>query len=67
VIRHLDSNEAIYSAQMPVRFLDPVTEVRVVIRVNRCIFPLAGEYLCTLQLDGEWLTQRTLRVVERQE
>src|SRR5262249_59244754 len=53
VIRNLDTNEEIYTAQMSVRFPDRVGEVRVLFRINRCSFPIAGEYLCTLLLDNE--------------
>jgi hypothetical protein len=67
IVRHLESNEEVYTAQMVIRFPDRAGEVRVRFRVHRCIFPWAGEYSCTLLLDGEWLAQRRLRVVEREE
>jgi hypothetical protein len=65
VIRNLDTNEEIFTAQMPVRFPDRVAEVRVLFRINRCSFPAPGEYLCALLLDDEWLAQRRLQVIER--
>src|SRR5947209_299051 len=55
VVRHLETNEEIYSNRLQVQFPDRVVEVRVLFRVNRCIFPLPGEYQLTLFLDGEWL------------
>src|SRR6266404_5056853 len=45
IARHLDTNEEIYTAQMPVHFPDPVVQVQVLFRVHRCTFPSAGEYL----------------------
>ena len=65
VIRNLDTNEEIFTAQMPIHFPDRVAEVRVLFRIHRCIFPAPGEYLCTLLLGDEWLAQRRLQVAER--
>jgi hypothetical protein len=65
VIRNLDTNEEIFTAQMPIRFPDRVVEVRVLFRINRCSFPAPGEYLCTLLLDNEWVAQRSLQIIER--
>jgi hypothetical protein len=42
VVRHLDTNDEIFTAEMPVRFPDRVAEVRVLLRINRCSFPAAG-------------------------
>jgi hypothetical protein len=67
VVRHLDTNDEVYTARMPVHFPDRVPQVRVLFRISRCSFPEPGEHLCTVLLDGEWLAQRRLRVVERQE
>ena len=67
VIRNLETNAEVFSLQMPVHFPDPVMEVRVLLRINRCVFPAAGEHLCILLLDGEWLGQRRLRVVKKEE
>jgi hypothetical protein len=66
VVRHLDTNEEIFTAEMPVRFPDRVAEARVLFRINRCSFPAEGEYLCTLLLGDEWLAQRRMRVIRKE-
>jgi hypothetical protein len=66
VIVHLESNEEIHAARMPVHFADRVAELRVLFRIHRCSFPAPGEYLCTLMLDGEWLAQRRLQVSQKE-
>jgi hypothetical protein len=67
VIRNLETNAEVFSLQVPVSFPDRVIEARVLLRINRCVFPVEGEHLCTLLLDGEWLGQRRLRVVKKEE
>jgi hypothetical protein len=66
VVTHLETDEETYANRFPVHFPDRVAEVRVLFRVNRCIFPLPGEYVITLLLDGEWLAHRQIRVVEQE-
>jgi len=67
VVRSLETNELVYQAQLPVRFTDRLLELRVLFRVRSCVFPSPGAYELTLLLDGEWLAQRRLQVVERED
>jgi hypothetical protein len=67
VVLHLETNEEIYRNRLPVHFPDRVSEVRVLFRVHRCVFPYAGNYQLTLLLDGDWLAHRRLRAVERED
>jgi len=66
VVRHLETNEEIYTNRLKIHFPDRVAEVRVLFRVNRCSFPLPGEYQLTFLLDGEWLAHRRLAVSEKE-
>ncbi len=66
-VTRLDSDEEVYSLRRPLRFPDRLAEVRVLYRLREVMFPAAGWYQFTLYLDGEWLTQRRLQVVERQQ
>lgn len=49
------------------RFIDPLQTVYWLYRFTRFSFPLPGEYLFTLRIDGEWMAQRRLRVYSQEE
>jgi hypothetical protein len=66
-IRSLETNEEISSNQMPAHFADRLMELRILFRVASCSFPSVGHYQVTLLLDGEWLAQRRIHVVQREE
>ncbi len=67
VVTQLETSEKVFEGSLPVRFSDRLTELRILFRVTTCIFPEPGTYQITLLLDGEWLAQRSLRVVEREQ
>jgi hypothetical protein len=54
--------DPIYTVAGTLRFPDPLQTVYWIVRVSRCSFPIAGEYLFTLWIDGAWTAQRRLRV-----
>ena len=54
--------EPIHRVQGRLRFQDPLQTVYCVVRLSRCSFPEAGEYLFTLWLDSLWMAHRRLRV-----
>jgi hypothetical protein len=58
----LQTGEEIYRTENQVVFLDKLTEVHYVFRLNTCVFPVAGWYQFTLLSEGEWLAQRRIRV-----
>ena len=51
-----------YQVSHRLRFTDRLQIVYYVRRFSRCPLPIAGVYLFTLNLNGEWAAQRTLRV-----
>jgi hypothetical protein len=67
VVTQLETSEKVFEGSLPVRFTDRLMELRILFRVMTCVFPEPGMYQITLLLDGEWLAQRSLRVVEREQ
>lgn len=66
VITRLDADEVVFRRQVSVQFGDRLGAVRVIFRVGGFSFPAGGRYQFTLLVDGDWLTQMTLRVVARE-
>jgi hypothetical protein len=66
LVRKLETDEEVYHATLPVRFPDRLMEVCVLFRVSRCVFPSPGTYEFALLLDGEWLAQRRIQLVEKE-
>jgi hypothetical protein len=68
---HLDLGsldaELVHRVKGKLHFQDPLQTVHWVVKLNRCHFPAAGEYLFTLWVDGVWMAQRRLRVYAREE
>jgi hypothetical protein len=54
--------DPVYRLSGTLHFLDPLQTVYWVVRLSRCSFPMTGEYLFTLWIDGAWMAQRRLRV-----
>jgi hypothetical protein len=67
VVTRVDTDEEIHSLQNRVHFRDRREELRVVIRINQCSFPVAGRYQITLFVDGDWIAHRELDVAPREE
>jgi hypothetical protein len=57
-----DGFELIHRVRSKLVFADRLQIVYYVMKLLRCPLPRAGVYLVTLQLDGEWFAQRSLRV-----
>jgi hypothetical protein len=66
VVRNLETDQIVYEARLPVRLLDRLMELRLLFRVTSCVFPSPGAYQLTLLLDGEWLAQRRISVVQKE-
>ena len=65
VLTHLETDHEIRFLQMPVRFLDRLSEVRILYRLNGIIFPQPGRYQFSLFVDGDWIAQRRFQLQER--
>jgi hypothetical protein len=57
-----DTADVIYDVSHTVNFPDPLTEVRILFRVDDCSFPAAGLYYATLSVDGDSVAQRRFEV-----
>jgi hypothetical protein len=62
MIERLDTLEEIYRESRRVGFTDRLQEVRFVLRVTDCSFPVAGPYEISLKADGELLAAHKFRV-----
>src|SRR6266542_2527998 len=62
-IVRLDTEEVIYRKQFEVQFQSPLQQVRCLLRVRRCSFPVAGAYQATLLVEGESIALRRFLVV----
>jgi len=63
VITNLETEEEIDTYLVAAHFPNRFTEVRALFHLNEITFPSAGRYLFTLQVDGEWVAHRRLRVL----
>ncbi len=63
-VRRLDNDQEIYARQGAIHFPDRLTVINYRFRIRHCSFPVVGWYLFTLFVDGEWVAQRRLEVVE---
>ena len=61
-VTSLETDEEVFALRRPLTFLDRLTPVRVLFRLNDCEFPVAGFYLMTLLMDGEWVAQLRFEV-----
>jgi hypothetical protein len=63
-IQRLDTYDEIYRIRSQYRFLNPLHEVRCIVRVRDCSFPVAGHYQITLLCENEMIAQRRMRIVQ---
>jgi len=63
VVTLVEMDEVIYSYRNRLRFPDRLMEVQALIHVSKCSYPVAGQYLFTLLIDGVWVAHRRLEVV----
>src|SRR5205085_2285676 len=64
-IQRLDNLEVIFRRSSSYRFDNPLREVRFLLRIRECSFPVAGDYQVNLFADGELLAQRKFRVLQK--
>jgi hypothetical protein len=63
-VTRLDTIEVIYHRSWPMRFSNPLVQVRILLNVDECSFPEAGRYEFALVADGEEIVQCVLKVFE---
>ena len=61
-VNNLETDEEVSALNRRLMFPDRFTEVRVLFRVSRCIFPEPGNYMFTLVVDDDWIVHRRVRV-----
>ncbi len=64
VIERLDTFEEVYRRSFPARFPSPLQEVRCLLRIGDCSFPIAGHYQVTLLVDNGFVAQRKMILFE---
>lgn len=64
VMTSLNTNQVVYSRQILAHFPDPLQELRVSHRVDSFSFPAPGLYQFTILVNGAWVAQRRLRVLQ---
>ena len=62
VVTDLETDEDIRSERLSVHFLDKLTEVQVIFRLEEWSFPAPGWYQFVTLIDGEWVAHRRLEV-----
>jgi hypothetical protein len=65
-IVRLDTEESVYRKEIEVRFQSPLQQVRCLLRVRRCIFPVAGPYQATFIVEGECVALRRFLVLHQE-
>ena len=66
-VAHRGTSGEIFAQRYPIQFPDRLDVVNVNIRLRRLRFPVAGVYEFVLWIDGNFITQRNLRVYQTQE
>jgi hypothetical protein len=67
VIARLDTLEAVYTRSWKTAWTNPWREIRLLMRVNSCSFPVAGPYQVSLLANDELVTQGTFNVLQQEE
>lgn len=67
VVSRLDTMEDVFERRWPMKFSDPLRDVRLLLRLSALSFPAPGRYQFTLLADGEWVAQMAVQVVAEQE
>lgn len=65
-ISRLDTMEEVNQRTWSFRFTDPLREVRCIVRVRDCSFPVSGHYQIMLLADNEMIAERKILVIERE-
>ena len=61
-VHRLDTMARVYAYSNYVRFSDRMQEVRFLLRIDRCPFPVPGDYQVSLLAEGEPIAQQRIRI-----
>lgn len=62
VLRRLDTLDEVTRYRVVVQFVDRVREMRFVLRITNCSFPVAGGYEFSLMVSGHTLEQHRFQI-----
>jgi hypothetical protein len=65
-ISRLDTLDEIFRRSVSVKFANPLQEVRCVVRIRGCSFPVAGHYEIMLLADNEMVAQRKILITAKE-
>ena len=65
VIQRLDTYDEVYRIRSRYRFANPLEELRCVVRIRDCSFPVAGHYQVTLLAENEMIAQRKIHIIHK--
>jgi hypothetical protein len=66
VIHRLDTLQEIYRSVLSFRFTNPLQNVRCILRIRDCSFPVPGHYQVTLLADNEMIAQRKIVILRKE-
>ena len=62
VVERLDNMDEVARFRSDFEFSDPLQELRCVVQISDCIFPVAGQYQVSLLADSELMAHRKMVV-----
>lgn len=65
-ISRLDTLDEIFRHAVSFRFTNPLHEIRCVVRIRGCSFPVSGHYHIMLLADNEMVAQRRILITARE-
>jgi len=65
-ISRLDTLDEIYRRSVSFRFTNPLQEIRCIVRIRGCSFPVSGPYQIMLLADNEMVAHRKILITERE-
>jgi hypothetical protein len=65
-ISRLDTLDEIFRRSVSFKFTNPLSEVRCIVRIRDCSFPVSGHYQIMLLADNEMVSQRKLLVTAKE-
>jgi hypothetical protein len=67
LVQRLDTLEPVFRVERKLAFPDPLQELRCLVRIRDCAFPVPGYYEVALSVDGEMIAHRRFAVKREKE
>ena len=65
-ISRLDTLDEIYRRSVSFRFTSPLQEIRCIVRIRGCSFPVSGYYNVMLLAENDLIAQRRILITEKE-